>query len=153
MSQRYETVNATWPVVVPELTKQEVVAAVKRMWRRELKQPFPGTFKFVTGVRRTRLRMTEKGWVYSIRLHPLGPAWPAWKLLIHSLSHQVCYRKFPSHQPHDARGTHAFIEREMIGHVLAHGWLDGKLRRPELSKPAPDRRQVRHQRVLRRIEA
>jgi hypothetical protein len=46
---------------------------------------------------------------------------------------------------------HAFLEREMIQHVVCSGWLVGKLKRPEMPKAPKDWPAIRYARVQKRI--
>jgi hypothetical protein len=47
---------------------------------------------------------------------------------------------------------HAFLEREMIRHVVESGWLVGKLKRPEMPKAQKDWPAIRYARVQKRIK-
>jgi hypothetical protein len=144
MPATYSTVNASWPDVIPELTQAEAITATKRLWRKFTGRTFKRKFRFVTGNRWTR---GVPGMIYNINLK--GHAeWPGWKLLVHSLSHRAHSVQFPNVRPH--AGSHAFLEREMIAYVVASGWLDGKLKRPERAKP--DARAVKRERILARIK-
>ena len=73
-----------------------------------------------------------------------------WHEIVHGLSHYCAYRLYRC-KPHDAR--HAFLEKEMIKHVVNSGWLEGKLKRPEKPKTEVDVKQVRRERVLKRMSA
>lgn len=144
----YESVNAVWPEGTREgrdlkPTPQEAMSAARRLWRLAMKRPWRGKVELTTGNRYTRIR---RGVLYVNPDH----CGMGWHQLIHSLSHRCAFRLYPGKKPHSPQ--HAFLEREMIAHVVRSGWLDGKLRRPE--KPAPqvvDVRQQRQQRVLDRI--
>jgi hypothetical protein len=69
--------------------------------------------------------------------------------IVHSLSHYCCFPLYPNAP---GRGTqHAFLEREMIQHVVHSGWLVGKLKRPETPKAPKDWPAIRYVRVQKRI--
>ena len=141
MAEKYQSVNGAWPETVPTVTAQEAVPAAKRLYRLVMKRPFRGRVRVSSGNRYTWIR----GGVMTVNPDR------GWQSLVHLLSH-YCHRKlWPKHKPHDGRGTHAAIEREMITHVVASGWLDGALKRPDKEKPDP--REVRQARVLARIVA
>lgn len=141
MTEKYQSVNGAWPETVPSITAQEAVSAAKRLYRFTLKRSFRGKVRLTSGNRYTRI---------SSGVMIVNPD-RGWQSLVHLLSHHCHRRLWPKHRPHDGRGTHAAIEREMINHVIASGWLDGVLRRPE--KENPDPREVRQARVLARIVA
>lgn len=140
--QQYQTVNAQWPDKLPPLTAQEAVAAVKRLWRFAMKRPLPTRrWRFTSGNRYNNL--------YRGIINPER----GWHDLVHHVSHRCHARLYPGEKAHDEFGRHAFLEKQMIQHVIASGWLDGKLRRDRPAKPKPDVRAIRHQRVVARIEA
>lgn len=156
---KYSSVNGAWPDgELPELTAQEAVTAAKRLFRLVMKRPFKGKVVATSGNRYT--------WSYrgDLRVNPKrsNAIHPGWHDFVHMLSHYCHRRLWPSHQPHDGRGTHAFIERTMIEHVVNSGWLDGKLKRPEripkqIDRPAESYKQVlagikRWERKVRRGE-
>jgi hypothetical protein len=70
-----------------------------------------------------------------------------WHEIVHSMSHYAADRLYPrSGSGHSAQ--HAWMEREMIQHVVRSGWLEGKLRRPAREpKPKPDRKLVERDRA------
>jgi hypothetical protein len=68
---------------------------------------------------------------------------------VHSLSHYCCFQLYPNAPGHGAQ--HAFLEREMIQHVVDSGWLVGKLKRPEMPKAPKEWSAFRYARVRRRI--
>lgn len=145
MTERYQSVNGAWPETVPPLTGPEAVTAAKRLYRLVMKKPFRGKIKVSSGNRHTWIRSGV------MTVNPEGHHFGGWKDLVHGLSHYCHRRLHPGHKPHGGQGTHAFIERMMIEHVVNSGWLDGKLKRPD--KPKPDLKETRHQKVLSKIEA
>jgi hypothetical protein len=153
-TQKYDSVNGAWPEGSNDgrdlkPTPQEAVAAAKRLYRLVMGKPFTKPVKATSGNRRTG---TRSGTLY---VNPnLGvPHWPqGWHGLVHDLSHHCHDRLHPRHKPHDGRGTHAWIERQMIQHVVRSGWLEGKLKRepkPKLERPIQD---IRRARVLASIK-
>lgn len=145
MAERYQSVNGSWPETVPVPTPQEAASAARRLYRLGMGKSFKGKVKVVTGNRHTWIRSG------TLFVNPNGKHFGGWKDIVHGISHYVHHRKFPNHKPHDGRGTHAFIERAMIEHIVNSGWLEGKLRRPE--KEAPSFRAIRKQRVDDKITA
>lgn len=144
MAERYQSVNGAWPEVVPPLTPQEAVAAARRLWRLTMKRPWVKKIKTTSGNRR--------GVAVRYGTMIVNPD-AGWKGLVHSLSHRCHFRLHPGHKPHDGRGTHAFIERTMIEHIVNSGWLEGKLKRPESPKGAIDVKAARAARIAARIKA
>jgi hypothetical protein len=125
------------------MTGVEAVQAGKRLYRLVMGTTWKGKWKAGRGNHRTYPR----GSTFLI-----NPG-QGWHNMVHDLSH-YCHRQLhPGQRPHDGRGTHAFIERTMIQHVVNSGWLEGKLRRPEKPKPSIDIKQVRYQRTLAKIKA
>jgi hypothetical protein len=148
MTDRYSSVNDTWPAELPKPTPQEAMTGAKRLFRKFMGRAWRGKWKFTSGRRQTR-NIGATFYVNPDEVRDHGGGWPA---IVHSMSHHVHGRKYPTDRPHNH--NHAFIEREMIRYVLASGWLDGKLRRPDKPKPAAvDRAAVRYARVLARITA
>jgi len=147
VTEKYQSVNGAWPDNLPIPTGEEAATAARRLYRLIMGQPFKGPVKIVSGNRYTYVR----GGV--LHVNPNGQHFGGWKDLVHGLSHHCHRRKFPGHKPHDGRGTHAFIEKEMIEHVVNSGWLDGKLKKPERVKPGKAAVQAtRHARVLASIK-
>ena len=147
MTERYQSVNRAWPEVVPPLTAQEAVTAAKRLYRLAMGKPFAGKVLAASG---NRFTWTRAGVLY-VNPNRRRALKAGWHDVIHLLSH-LCHKHLHrGHKPHDGRGTHAFIERSMIEHVVNSGWLDGKLKRLEKPKAEIDVKAVRHQRVLARM--
>lgn len=119
--RRYDKVNGRWPDTLPALTAKEARAAASRLWR-----------KFVGGAYH-RGASTQGGW----------------DGLVHRLSHRAHRRLHPGKAPHHF--SHAWLEREMIDHVISSGWLDGALQRRVKTKPPRDVKAERHQRIIARI--
>lgn len=142
MAEKYASVNGEWPSVVPPITGPEAITAVKRLWRLTMKRPWRKKIKLTSGNRRG---VRILGGV--LRINPSA----GWHDIVHSLSHRCHYQLHPTHKAHDGRGTHAFIERQMIAHVVKSGWLDGKLKRPERQKPTVDSASVKFARITSRI--
>lgn len=141
MTERYQSVNGAWPEAIPSLTSQEAIVAKRKLFRLVMKRP----------LRIKNIKVTS-GNRHQYLLHLVNPE-RGWKDLVHGLSHQ-CHRKLHAgHKPHDGRGTHAFIERTMIEHVVNSGWLEGKLKRAEEPKPEVDMKAMRAERVAARIAA
>jgi hypothetical protein len=145
MAEKYPSVNGAWPEGdLPELTAQEAVSAARRLYRFIMKRPFRGEVVATTG---NRFTWTYRG---QLRVNPkrTRALHPGWHDMVHLLSH-LCHRKLhPGHKPHDKRGTHAWIERQMIEHVVNSGWLEGKLKRPEKTKVEIDLQDKRQRQVL-----
>ena len=144
---KYHSVNRHWPEGTNEgrslkPTPQEAVAAAKRLYRFAMKKPFKGTFKLTSGNRYT--------WIRNHVMH-VNPDMRdgGWHELVHMMSHLCAHRLFPNAKGHSHQ--HAHIEREMIQQVVAKGWLEGKLKRPD--KPAPDRRALKAASIEQRIKS
>jgi len=145
---RYQSVNGAWPDGdLPVPTSQEAISAAKRLYRLVMKRPFKGKIKPTSGRRYTYIR---RGVMF---VNANGHHFGGWRDIVHDLSHYCHRRLYPRHKPHGGKGTHAWIEREMIEHAVNSGWLDGKLKRPD---KAPRERNViaeRQARILARITA
>lgn len=141
--ERYKTVNAAWPETMPTPTGQEAISATKRLYRMTMGKAWKGKVKLTSGRNHTWTR----GGVFYINPDKRGFQFTGWKALVHDLSHYCHSRLYPNKGAHDHR--HEWLEKEMISHVVANGWLDGKLRRAE--KPKPNVQDVRYQRVCARI--
>ena|SRR5215831_17548305 len=142
-SQRYEGVNATWPAgPLPKMTGIEALRAAKRLYRLVMERPWPGQWTIGRGNHRTYPRS-------GVFLVNPGQGWHD---LVHDLSHQ-CFREMhPGARPH-APG-HAYVERQMIAHVVGAGWLAGTLRpKAKPASTAADRAAARQARILDRIAA
>jgi hypothetical protein len=129
--EKYHAVNGQWPAEMPELTGPEAVAAAKRLYRFTMKKPWRGKWKIVSGNRYT---WTHQG-VFCVNPNYTGRgAVNGWHDLVHFMSHYCHSRLWPKHKPHGP--NHHHIEKEMVEYVLAHGWLDGRLR-PKVKTPKP----------------
>ncbi len=146
MADKYQSVNGAWPETVPVPTAQEAVSGVKRLYRLVMKKPYRGEIKVVSGNRHTYIRYGV------LQVNPNGRWSHGWKGVVHGLSHSCHRRLNPGHKPHDGRGTHAWIEKQMIEHVVNSGWLEGKLKRSKQTKPKPDIKLVRYQRTLAKFK-
>lgn len=137
---KYQTVNAVWPEVVPDLTEQEALAAARRLYRFAMKRKIP--YKLRLGKLRNRSVDIDSGGM--IVDHRRG-----WRGLVHSMSHRChfrLYRNAKNFSGHDTR--HAWIEREMIRKVVESGWLEGRLRREPKPEPEVDHAQTRRDSTL-----
>jgi hypothetical protein len=133
---KYASVNGAWPENLPKITNQEAIELVRRLYRKFMGRKLQVPVRIATGNRLTWHR-GDRFDVNPARVKH-GPIDQGWKDIVHLLSHYVHGRKYPGHKPHDGRGTHAFMEREMIEHVVKSGWLEGKLKRvAKPAKPAP----------------
>lgn len=138
---KYDAVNASWPANTREgrdlkPTPAEAKAAARLLYNRFAKdgKKWTGPIK-ARNVRLTsgRNHTYSRDWrQQTLNVNP-DQRGGGWHELVHSLSHHVEYVLY-GEQGHGSR--HAFIEAEMVRHVVASGWLDGKLKRPERS-PAP----------------
>jgi hypothetical protein len=131
---KYHAVNGQWPEGTNagrdlKPTPQEAVSAAKRLYRFALKKPFRGKIKMTSGRRYTWIR---RGVMY-VNPDCRGQGWHE---LVHDLSHLFTHRLFPNAKGHGPQ--HAFLEKEMIAHVVNSGWLDGKLRSKVREKPPRD---------------
>lgn len=139
----YERVNETWPAgsnagrdLKP--TGDEAARAIKLLWRKWMKRPFPWNIRIVSGRKRTWI--ADKMRTFNINPNERNGGWHE---VVHSISHLVAYMLHPGTKPHSTQ--HHFIEREMVEHVVRSGWLDGKLR-PK-PKPPVDKRELQRTRV------
>lgn len=148
---KYQSVNGAWPEGTNEgralkPTPQEALSGARRLYRKAFGRPFKGKMKLTSGGRYTYIR---RGVFYVNPDQDGHGGGGGWHEIVHGISHYACARlhpKAPGHGP-----QHAWIERELIEHVVNSGWLEGKLRRPE--KPKGDPKAERHARVLARIIA
>jgi hypothetical protein len=149
---RYQSVNGEWPEGTNDgrdlkPTPQEALSAAKRLYRFAMKKPFRGKVVLTSGRRDTLIRR------HVMYVNPDRKSWfdkgGGWHEIVHGLSHYCAYRLYPGSKPHDSR--HAFLEREMIKHVVSSGWLEGKLRRPEKPKAKVDLKEVRRKRIEKRL--
>ena len=137
---KYNSVNGQWPEgtndgrdIIP--TPEEAMSGAKRLYRVAMGRPFRGTMKLTSGRRRTWIRHNvfyvnpnEKRWAHA-------SVNGGWHEIVHSISHIASYRLY--REAHGPR--HAWIEKQLIAHVVRSGWLDGKLKRkPSEPKPPVD---------------
>lgn len=147
---KYQTVNGQWPAEMPALTEQEAISAARRLYRIWTKEPWHNPIKIE---RNMRSRSVDFARDLKGRAIMMVNTRHGWHGLVHSMSHRVhsrLHRHTKNFSSHDAR--HAFIEREMIKHVVGSGWLDGRLRREPKPKPQANPAQVRRARILAGIE-
>lgn len=145
LAEAYREVNAAWgrPIhELPPLTGPEAISAVKRL-RRVAGAPVSKRIKFqlTSGRRYTWTR----GGVYHV--NPTR----GWWHLVHDVAHLAHHRVFPGVPSHDP--SEAYLERKLIEYVVAHGWLEGALKRPEKVKPPRNVKAERAERVRARLAA
>lgn len=144
LAQRYDVVNATWPPNLPPLSHGEAVLAARRLYRFgfslfDIKRNFKGKVHVGSG---NRYNWVARG---VLTVNPSR----GWHHLVHDLSHYV-HGRATSERAH--RDGHAWVEKQMIEYVLRSGWLDGKLKRPELVKQPANRKLKNFQRVCERLK-
>lgn len=146
MAERYQSVNGAWPSgKLPVPTAQEAMSGAKRLYRLAMGRAWKGKWIPTSGRRHT----WPKRNVFYVNPDQRG-GFGGWKSIVHGVSH-YCHRQLhPNQKPHG--GSHAFIEKGMIEHVVNSGWLDGKLKRPEKPKADTDVKQLRRQRIMTRID-
>jgi hypothetical protein len=150
---KYATVNGVWPDTRPPLTGPEAITAAKRLWRMATGKPCPYRVVVTTGARTgrwiirggygTRLVRDDKARALVLIVNPKA----GWHEFVHSLSHKAHRKLHPGAPDHDDLGRHAFVERTMIAHVVASGWLDGRLKRPDKAVEKIDVRAAQAKRV------
>lgn len=146
---KYQTVNGQWPATMPALTEQEAISAARRLYRFGMKKkwPYPIAMDRKMRGRSVSFRVDNSRPVMTINTRK------GWHGLVHSMSHR-CHERLngrtKNYSAHDFR--HAWIEREMIKHVVGSGWLDGRLRREPKPKPQRDPAQERRARTQAAIE-
>jgi|SRR5882672_2700995 len=139
-TRRYATVNGAWPEgPLPKLDGPEAISAVKRLYRFAMKRKLAKTLRVTSGRRHTS--------IYRSVVNPDA----GWRDLVHSVSHHCHWRLHPGVKPHDDLGRHAFLEREMIDHVVKSGWLDGKLKSKAKPKTKVPVQQERYLRIIERM--
>ena len=134
---KYDSVNGQWPEgtndgrdIIP--TPEEAMSGAKRLYRVALGKPYRGTMKLTSGRRHTWIRR------HVFYVNPNEKRWSGssinggWHEIVHSISHLAARRLY--REGHGPR--HAWIEKELIAHVVRSGWLDGKLKR-KASEPKP----------------
>jgi hypothetical protein len=140
-NEHYELVNGLWPAgPLPKMSRPEAIAAASKLWRKVAGEDWPGTWAAGRGNHRTYPRG---------RRFLVNPG-QGWKLMVHDLSHAAHRRLNPGKTPH--AGGHARIESEMIRHVVAMGWLDGRLKpQPKVTvkKPKPTKSELAAARLVR----
>lgn len=143
----YETVNDKWPEGTREgrdlkPTAQEAIEATRRLYRKFMGKRYPGKFKATSG----RRNGYPRGGIYYV-----NPDWAGvggWHEVVHFVSHAVASRLYG--ERHGPR--HAFLEREMIAHVVLNGWHLGALKKDEKPKTDIDRKQLGYKRTLDAIK-
>jgi hypothetical protein len=151
MPEKYQSVNGAWPDGTREgrdlkPTSQEALAGAKRLYRVAMGKSWRGPTKLVTGRKRTWIRYgvllvnpdEGGGLLKSVKLmggKPYVRNGGGWHEIVHSISHLAARRLYgEAHGP-----RHAWIERQLINHVVSNGWLEGKLKRPEkVAEPGDD---------------
>lgn len=162
LAQRYEVVNAAWPAsTLPSLTAAEARTAALRLYRfgfalYDQKRSFRGEVRITSGNRSTWVRgkrasqMTESRFIpaRTTAVFMVNPA-KGWHDLVHDISHFI-HSRCTNESAH--RDGHAFVERKMIEHVVASGWLDGKLKRPEKPKAARNVKAENYARAVAKLK-
>lgn len=120
----YERVNAEWPGEIPAMTFAEAERATRKLHRKFLKRKCAWTIVPTHGARWGGF--SRRGFAINCQGRS---GWPGWKLLVHQLSHNFARKLHPNADPHSTQ--HAFLEKEMIAHVVRSGWLAGTLKRPD----------------------
>ena len=128
---RYEQVNATWPAVIPPITRLEAERAARKLYAvfggKEHGEPWQRY-----DVRFMRVR---RCWITA---QPNRGPYKGWHRLVHDISHDVARARQPKLAPH--AGGHAYLEKEMVSYVVEKGWLNGTLRpRTRVQSPAEKR--------------
>jgi len=160
-----------WPDKVPPLTEAEAKTAARLLFRRFHTERFyqerhgmsraayyrkigktPPPYKLKVSMNGRR-RHAWVGW-NRIELSP-GQGWHG---MVHSLSHRIHSQLRPNDAGHG--DNHRRLERDMIEHVVASGWLDGKLkpkprtpRPPKPVEPKPDPVIAEHDKAVARVKA
>lgn len=157
--KKYAGVNGRWPEGTRDgrdlkPTPQEALAAAKRLYRKATGKPYAGTFVLTSGNRRTWYSGSKR---MTILVNPDEGAFEldgkmvgggGWHEIVHSISHMAALKLYgEAHGP-----RHAFIERELVDHVVKSGWLEGKLRRPQKAKPPVDPKAKRYAQTLAGIK-
>lgn len=127
----YAITNAAWSAVesLPPIEGIEALRVARYLLRRFAGWPRKGrpfSARVVSGNRHTWMRNGV------LNVNPTK----GWKDLVHGLSHVAWYLQEPTARPHS--GIHAELERRMIEHVIAEGWLDGRLRPPPEVAPTKE---------------
>jgi len=145
-AQLYRDLNGVWPGSVPRLTEAEAKRAARLLYHRFFRK---GRVKVEISNRISYAQLPMGGLVV------VNPARQGWREMVHSLSHRFHGRLRPRDKGHG--DNHRTLELEMIRHVIASGWLDGKLipkpRAKAPAKPKHHPRVVEHERVVARIKA
>jgi hypothetical protein len=155
----YHSVNDAWPEGTNDgrnlkPTAQEAITACQRLYRKFMGHAWPGKWEPVRGRIGTWCR---DGVTFAVNPDERGGGWHE---IVHSMSHYIsnfsAYSDNPDYRTsRNVRGhhhTHAFIEREMIKHVVSSGWHLGKLRRePRPAKPPKSGLAIERERVAESI--
>jgi hypothetical protein len=136
---RYQPVSATWATVdKPAITRDEAERAARLLYRKFGK-------KAESVHQRFDMKFTGKARRCWISSKPNVGLNRGWERLVHDVSHRIFDKRCPHLRPHHS--AHSHLEAEIAAFVVASGWLQGKLKPPQKSKPAPD--QVRALKIAR----
>lgn len=131
-------VNSKWPKDVSLVpSAKEAITGAKRLYRRAMGKPFRGKVVVTSGNRYTWIRSRILSVNPNRRWSGRMAGWPD---IIHLLAHYCHARKYPNARPHDHRELD--LEADLTRYAIAHGFHEGRLKRPERLKPKPDRKVV-----------
>lgn len=132
----YDRANAVWPEDVPDLSVEEAMRAARRLWRFGAGRTWTGKVEPVRS--RNQYTWVRRGVLYvnhnKIEWVPGHGDVGGWRSFVHDLGHCIdwwtgCRRR--AGRPHSKQ--HARLEARMAKEVIKRGWLDGKLRKAEVS--------------------
>lgn len=136
-------VNSKWPKDAPVPTPDEAVRGARRLMRVALGRKWSGQIKATTGNRNTWVR---RGVLY---VNPNERPRGGWPEIVHGIAHFAHMRRYPNDRPHSDR--QAYIERDLVDYVLAHGFLTGALKSKAKPKPPRDLVAERYARMVKRL--
>jgi hypothetical protein len=139
-AERYDPVNEIWKralPALPALTRDEAGRAARALYRKFMTRDNrldpsgkPERRKFRGDVRRVWIANRPGN-------NSENKGWPR---LVHDVSHRVFSYRYPNLNPHHS--LHARVELELTEHVVASGWLDGKLKPTPKAKPTTEERRA-----------
>lgn len=120
----YSAVNLLYPKPVPPCSRIEAGRAARRLMKH---------------FAQCDSRWLRRCWITPEPTANLDRGWPR---LVHDIAHRVFILKNRGIARHHG-GWHAELELEIAQYVLAHGWLDGKLKPPATAAMPLDQRRAR----------